>query len=80
MLADVRLIGADRATLRDAAVPFSGRWHARPAAAEPVMIAVRFVEAGYPDEAVRLLSRYLADAPPDGGHVSAERRAASHDV
>jgi cytochrome c-type biogenesis protein CcmH/NrfG/thiol-disulfide isomerase/thioredoxin len=64
LVSDSRPIGADPQTLRDAAVPFRGRWHNAPSVPDPIMIAMRFIEAGDPREASRYLEKYRTISSP----------------
>ena len=59
LLDDLRLLDVSPAQLRDAAVPYSGTWITKPLQPYPQEIALKFVERGETDEAVRYLRSYL---------------------
>ena len=60
ILADVQLLGEPVNVLRDAAVPLAGRWSNSPVGVRPKVVAQKFLQAGYSDEAEEYLSTVLA--------------------
>ena len=59
ILADVQLLGKPVNVLRDAAVPLAGRWSNSPVGVTPKVVAQKFLQAGYTDEAEEYLSAVL---------------------
>lgn len=58
LVADLRQFESEDAeSLRNAAVPFAGRWHNAPSGADPINIAMRMIEAGDSEQASRYLRK-----------------------
>ena len=59
ILNDIKLLQADTRAIRDEAVPFSGRWHAKPIGPNPKRHATAFLRNGFASQGAKYLEMYL---------------------
>ena len=64
LLSDLQLLGSAPESLRDAAVPFAGRWHNPPSGPDAILIAMRMIEAGDAEQATRYLQQHPSLSAP----------------
>ncbi len=69
ILSDLELLGMSPTEVRDASVPFAGRWSFPPASGNPLLVNSQFVSANEYNEGVVYLKRY-ATLAQDTGQLS----------
>lgn len=66
IMKDLQLLDADPFVVRDASVPFPGKWLDNPQSANPLLVNSQFLSANLIEEGVNYLKRYAATATKTG--------------